>query len=299
MLKTGIHKISAEAYHADPCEEPSLSASIAHVLLTQSPAHARFAHPRLNPAHAEDNDPKFDSGKALHALFLEGSDLLMVCKELSPSTGEPVTAWQTKKSKEFRAEARANGYIPVLAHQETELRTALSLLRERVESLDCEPAAFAVEGLPEQTLIWQEENGVWCRARPDWLHADFCAVDDLKIVGGSARPGMGLGQFGRAVWSLGHDIQAAFYCRGVKMLTGQEPAFRFVAFELEPPHQISASSLGSIARAIAETKVARAIALWGQCLEKNHWPGYPRWPVELEAPAYELGKWEGASEELF
>lgn len=297
-MRPGIHKISADEYQADPCPQPSLSASIAKVLLAESPAHARFAHPRLNPAHVEDQDPKFDAGKALHALFLEGEDHLTVCTELSPSTGQPITAWQTKKAKEFRAAARAQGLIPVLPHQEGELRTALSLLRERVESLDCDPVAFAPEGLPEQTLVWQEENGIWCRARLDWLHGNYRTIDDLKIVA-SASPGMGFGQFGRNVWSLGHDVQAAFYCRGVKMLTGVDPVFRFVAFEEDPPHQISMASLGSIGRAIAETKVARAIALWGQCLEKNHWPGYPRWPVELEAPAYELGKWEGAAEELF
>ena len=43
--KAGIYTLSAEAYHADPCPEPSLSASIANVLLQRSPAHARIQHP--------------------------------------------------------------------------------------------------------------------------------------------------------------------------------------------------------------------------------------------------------------
>ena len=41
--------ISAEAYHADPAPEPSLSSSVAKILVNLSPAHARIAHPRLNP----------------------------------------------------------------------------------------------------------------------------------------------------------------------------------------------------------------------------------------------------------
>jgi len=37
----GIFEYTADVYHADPCPKPSLSASIAHILCSQSPAHAR------------------------------------------------------------------------------------------------------------------------------------------------------------------------------------------------------------------------------------------------------------------
>ena len=48
-LEPGIHNLSAEVYHADPCVKPSLSSSIANVLLQQSPLHAWMAQ---NPQRA-------------------------------------------------------------------------------------------------------------------------------------------------------------------------------------------------------------------------------------------------------
>jgi hypothetical protein len=45
----GYHRINAEKYHADPCVVPSLSSSIAKILLRESARKAWFSHPRLNP----------------------------------------------------------------------------------------------------------------------------------------------------------------------------------------------------------------------------------------------------------
>ena len=46
-LDAGIHDIPPREYHADPCPAPSLSRSIAKLLVERSPAHAYAAHPRL------------------------------------------------------------------------------------------------------------------------------------------------------------------------------------------------------------------------------------------------------------
>jgi hypothetical protein len=290
--------MTAELYHADPCVEPSLSASVAKILLDETPAHARLAHPKLNPQHEEDDDPKFDAGKVLHSLFLEGDDRMAVCTALSPSTGTAVVAWQTKEAKQFREEARGRGLVPVLAHQHNALRRGLATLRKRTYELDDKPAPFTA-GKPEQTLVWQEDNGIWCRARLDWLHDDYTVIDDLKIVA-SANPGSAPGQFGRNVENLGHYIQEAFYRRGLKTLTGSDATFRFIGFELDGPG-IACTSLSAAYRAIGESAVSRAIALWGDCLSRNDWPGYPRWRVEIEPPAWMVAQAETllAEEDLF
>ena len=44
-MRTGIFTIPAADYHADPCEVPSLSASIASLLVNRSPFHAWSAIP--------------------------------------------------------------------------------------------------------------------------------------------------------------------------------------------------------------------------------------------------------------
>ena len=61
----------AEKYHADPCMVPSLSNSVAQILLSESPRKAWFSHPKLNTAFAEKEDGKFDIGTAAHAVLLE------------------------------------------------------------------------------------------------------------------------------------------------------------------------------------------------------------------------------------
>ncbi|WP_242401117.1 hypothetical protein [Acetobacter okinawensis] len=45
----GIYDLPEAQYHADPCPTPSLSNSVARILLDESPMHAHFSHPRLNP----------------------------------------------------------------------------------------------------------------------------------------------------------------------------------------------------------------------------------------------------------
>lgn len=59
MIDVGVHDLDESTYHADPCAAPSLSSSIAKVLLFKSPLHARYCHPKLNPQHqSEEKDRK-------------------------------------------------------------------------------------------------------------------------------------------------------------------------------------------------------------------------------------------------
>ena len=67
----GIYDISAADYHADCCPEPSLSASVAQLLLKRSPRHAWYAHPGLNPNFQPENKKQFDLPTAVHAMLLE------------------------------------------------------------------------------------------------------------------------------------------------------------------------------------------------------------------------------------
>src|SRR5262245_50563917 len=73
----GIYDIPLAEYLADPCPAPSLSASIAHILLSQSPRHAWEAHPRLNPHYEPEEAEAFDLGTAAHAYLLEGAEVFV------------------------------------------------------------------------------------------------------------------------------------------------------------------------------------------------------------------------------
>ena len=57
-MKPGIYGMSEDCYHADPADAPSLSASIAKILIAETPLHAWTAHPKLNPNFVrEEKDP--------------------------------------------------------------------------------------------------------------------------------------------------------------------------------------------------------------------------------------------------
>lgn len=274
----GIHAMPAHRYHDDPAERPSLSASIAHLLVNETPWHAWNAHPKLNPHFEREEKQAFDLGNVAHALILEGSTERVCVIEAD--------SWRTKDAQTRRDEARLEGLVPLLAKDWARVEQMVVSVRAQLDLRPEDPPLFT-DGAPEATLVW-EEQGVTCRARLDWLRHDLTAIDDLKTTGGSANP---ITWSKRTLWNIGADIQVAFYLRGIKVLQGVEPAFRYVLAENTPPFAISVVELDSSARAIGDAKVARAIEKWAECLETDVWPGWSQNTYMAEMPAYEELRW--------
>lgn len=282
MLTEGIHDISADEYHRDPCEQPSLSSSIARVLLNQTPRHAYFGHPRLNPGFEPEHDPKFDIGTAAHALMLGDVQNFAIF---------PGDTWNAHKSKAAMAakrDAREAGKIPLLEDQFRRVQTMVEI--GRVQLAERRDDAFT-DGKPEQTVVWQE-GGLWFRIRLDWLHDSVLRerfgparnwnFDDYKTTT-TADPSA----WARIAVSIGHDIQAAFYRRGIRALgLAKDPVMRFVVQETEPPYALCVMRMSDAMLELADRQVERAIAIWRKCLATNDWPGYPPYTVEIEAPGW-------------
>src|SRR4029077_5767017 len=96
MLKQGIHfDVPASTYFADPCEGPSLTQSIAKILLEQSPLHAWHAHPRLGgkPDEPEAYDSAKAIGNAAHKLMIGRGKEIMVLE---------FDTFRTKDSQQIR-----------------------------------------------------------------------------------------------------------------------------------------------------------------------------------------------------
>lgn len=279
-LKPGIHTMTAEAYHADPCSVPSLSASMAHLLCTSSPAHARVAHPKLNPTFERHEEEKFDVGTVAHALLLQGEDVAVIVD--APD-------WRTKAAKEERDAARAAGQIPLLGKHWDAVRAMVAATRQQLDKIEAAPALFT-DGKPEQTLVW-EEDGVMCRARIDWLHDDLSAIDDYKTTKASANPE----SWSRTLFGIGADMQVAFYLRGLAAVAGAAVAgmadFRYVVQETYPPYALSVVSLSPDVLALADAKVEWAIQLWKQSLASGEWPAYPTRVCFAELPPWEEVRW--------
>lgn len=275
MKTGGLHVMTAAEYHADPCPSPSLSSTLARVLLAQSSAHAWWAHPRLNPDFTPDEDEKYDVGTAAHALLLEGGGAFEIV---------PAASWRTRDAKEHRAAALAAGKRPLLAHQWANVQEMVVAARHQLAAHEA-PIPFT-GGKPEQTLVWREDD-VWCRARLDWLHDGERRIDDYKTTTGTANPEA----WSRTLFGAGYDVQAAFYLRGVRALFEVEATFRFVVQETAPPYALSVVSLMPEALDCAHRKVEYAIKVWRECMTTGQWPAYPTRTCYAEAPPWEIARW--------
>lgn len=288
MMDAGIHRNIPEAtYHADPCEAPSLSSSIAKLLVRRSPLHAWHAHPRLNPDHEPwDGNAAMDAGTILHKLLLgagaEIEPILVRHGDKHERAGELVTDWKTKAAQDAAAAAREAGKIPVLPHALQALHSAAAAARRQLERHP-EGKMLFEPGQPEATLLWRE-GPIWCRARVDWLLDDPRLPPlDLKTTKLSAAP---------ATWErrvqLEYAFQDAFYRRGLRALGhGGRHAMRFLVVEQEAPFGVSVLAPAPSLEILADAEVDRAIRLWTRCIEADDWPGYPRFTAHVEAKPWQ------------
>jgi hypothetical protein len=275
-----ILEIPESTYHADELgdERPSLSKSIAHILLTKSAAHARAAHPKFTPQPAVEQS-KYDVGNAAHALLLEGTDENIVVVEEKD--------WKKAAAQEARATAWIEGKTPLLPKQWEKVQAMVASARVQLAGHQADPPVFT-NGKPEQTIVL-EENGLLLKGRFDWLGNDLDVIDDYKTTSASAAPE----DWTRTMLGIGGDLQAAFYLRlraAVAPLV-ERPQFRFVVQETYEPYALTVMTLAPDLMAFAETKVEHAIAAWRRCVETDVWPAYPSRVVYAQTPGYAEAQW--------
>lgn len=279
----GIYEMSAAEYHADPCPEPSLSASMAGLLLGRSPLHAWHAHPKLNPDFKPGaSTTAQEEGTALHALILENRDAICVID--APD-------FKKKAAQEERDAARAAGLIPILVDRWEELEAVPRAVRRQLATHQAS-GVFA-DGRPEVALIWQEETRygtIWCRSLIDWLPNDPRGyIDDLKTVATSAEPD----GWGMTAAKGGVPIQAAFNMRGSSTLRRAPcPGVRFVVVERDAPHALSVCQCGPELIDLGRQKMEAAFELWAMCLRDNAWDGYPPYVAHIDTPNNVSLRWE-------
>ena len=271
--------IDSVGYHADQVgtDRPTLSSSIAKLLVEASPAHARAAHPKHNPNFKQEDDVQVSMGTSVHALLLQGE---AVFEQFA------FDSWRSNDAKDAKAQARAHGRIPLLSKDADRVLEMTAAVREQIAALDVDPLPFT-DGQPEQTIVW-EEDGVLCRARLDWLRDDRTVCDDLKTTSRYANPEAW--QRG-PLYDHGADLQAALYLRGVRAVFGVDARWRWVVVETQPPYALSVIAPTAAVLAIGDAKVEMALRRWKLCLETGEWPAYPRTVVEAELPAWIESRW--------
>lgn len=281
ITKPGIyHDMPTADYFADPCPSPSLTQSIAKILLERSPLHAWHAHPRLNPDYQHDDDTKFDVGNIAHALLIgRGKDLVVL----------DFDDWRTKAAKEAREAAAADGKLAVLGKKFLIAQAMVAAARDALALAGCDAVFYPDSGNGEIVVAWQE-GPLWFRTMIDWAPADHQTNYDLKTTGMSVAPH----GIDRLMATAGWDIQAAFQERGLDAVDPDNAGrrkFRFVAQEDEPPYALVVCELPEDAMIMGRKKVDHAIRIWNDCMAHNRFPGYPPEIVYPQYPGWAESQW--------
>lgn len=284
ITEPGIYRGVASAdYFGDPCPEPSLTQSIAKVLIEQSALHGQLEHPRLAPARAEDDEfERYNKAKAIgnaaHKIILgRGKDLEIIASN----------DFRNKAAKDARDAAYEAGKEPVL---EKHLVTASEMVVAALAQLKHHEASDAFQnGAGEVVLVWQED-GLWFRQMVDWLHDDLRTVDDMKTSAMSVAPH----SLGMMMVNAGWDVQAAMAERGLAILDPDGAGrrrFRFIAQENYAPFALTVAQMGEAALTMGRKKLDAAVGMWRHCMQSGRWPGYTPKVIVPEYPGFRGNQW--------
>lgn len=165
----------------------------------------------------------------------------------------------------------------------------------QIAAIQAEPevAELFSTGYAEASVFWVDEaTGVYCKARPDWVHPTgprTVKLVDLKAMADDTPEG-----FSRGAARLGYHRQRAHYLAGFQAATGLTvEAFPFVVVSSVPP--VLAVAYGLVDEVIqqGEQECSELLAYYAECREHNRWPAYAPADRMIDFP-----KWAKRSQEL-
>jgi len=282
-LPPGIHYgISPAVYHADPCETPSLSSSLARKLLRESPAHAFASSPRLDPGCVPEFKDSFDVGTAAHTAVLSAGESIRVIA---------FDDWRSKDARQQRDEARAEGFTPLLEKDAAKVLEMAAEVKAALRRMGL-GEVFSDPSRAEAVAI-AEVEGAQCRAMADYIGADGWLYD-LKTTTSAHYDAVT-----RTVESFGYHIQAAHYLDTFRAAGMALKGMRFVFVEKNRPHCVSVVALDEAFVDIGRSQTSLARKTWRRCLATGEWPDYAH-PgiVEISPPIWMASQVEDRSHTL-
>lgn len=271
VTQPGIYtEFPTDAYFADPTPDPSLTQSIAKTLLNQSPRHAWFNSPRLNPNYKEPDEKKFDLGSAAHKhLIGRGTDLGTIDAD----------DYRTKAAQQAREAIIAAGMQPILAWQNERAVEMVQAIRRQLKAAGHSEAFCDGDG--EVMVAWRDGD-IWCRTLIDWLPRDKRIVWDLKTTTASAAPHALPMKMAQEGWA----VQAAMHERGLNLFDPDNAGrrkHRFVCVECEEPYALTITEIPESAMTMGRKMLEMAMYIWRDCILHDRWPGYPK---EIQRPEF-------------
>jgi hypothetical protein len=281
-IATCIEHASAAKYHGDElCEHPSLSSSLAWLLVSKSELHVKHAHPRFGRARRESTD-EMEVGQLQHALVLGAGDGIVVVR-IVKDDGLVADDWRTKAAKQAREMARAQGKTPVLQRDIDRAQHAADTIKMRMEE-----SGIALGPMREVVLLWVETatdgTPVQCRALLDSLDLQRVVVGDLK-TGESANPKQFINKCSR----FGYHVQAAAYLSAVHGVWPElegRAKYEWILAEQSAPYAVALAEPSGAMLACGRALWQQAIDRYARALKTGRWPGYAR--AVIDPPAWML-----------
>lgn len=242
-------------------------------LIAQSPLHywARYLDPRREE---KEPTPALRLGTAIHTAVLEPDRFAAeyrVAPNVDRRTKDGKVAWE-----DFVAACAESNATPISASDHEICARVADQVRRH-------PTAQMLfdKGSAEQSAFWiDEETGVLCKCRPDWLTPQV-VVDLKSTVDASPQA------FQRSAWSYRYHVQAAWYLDGLAATTGkQRDVFVFAAFEKEPPYACAFYYADEQMIEFGRAEYRRLLRIYAECLNSGKWEGYPMTLQPLTPPAW-------------
>ena len=233
----------------------SISSSGVKMLINKTPAHF---YRRYGLGAPEEVSRPLVFGSAFHAMVLEGE---AVCKGLygdapaHPGTAK-YAAWLEQSSH------LAGGLKP---DDWREIKFMQQALADDVEIAKLLAMPAKIE---ERIDFTDDETGMACKIKPDFLANDGSVMLDLKTTADATERGIY-----QSVRRFDYDLSAAMYLRGVEAALGVTPRWGWVFVE-------KVTHLPRLVWASDETietgnaKLDKGLAIYRDCAEVKSWPGY-------------------------
>jgi hypothetical protein len=256
----GLWDVPEEQYHA----HPALSVSGAKKLLPPS-CPALFHHERTT---AKKPRREFDFGHAAHLVVLgAGPELHVVGAD----------NYLTKAAKQERDEAHARGAVPLLPAEFDTVQAMAAAIRRHPRAAEL----FSDAGIAEQSLFWtDQETGVPCRARLDWL--------SRRVVDYKTTTDVSPGAISRTVEKFSYHQQAHWYLDAAVYLdlVEEDAEFLFVFQDKNPPYLVTVVELDDTAMRIGRERNRLAREIFRDCTEAGVWPAYSNDIERISLPVY-------------
>lgn len=195
-------------------------------------------------------------------------------KKPSPESIEAM-AWWT----DFNAKAAGREIISADEFDVTEMQ---------LDAISANPELASVleQGHGEVSVFWvDDETGLYCKARPDWVGLTVgcvCDLVDLKSTADESPSG-----FGRTAARMKYHLQAAHYMDGFQRASETTVGrFIFAAVTNALPVLAVPYVLTEEIEAQAFNERRELLEQLATCIRTNHWPAYGEGIQLLDFPAY-------------